>query len=98
MISIFIFITVTTIVITLAINIYQLINKKVIFKIYNPYRKFVIISLLSLPWIFLFFPFTADWSTYLGLVIIRVPFTIIWFILTIIGLYLDIKMQKRSKK
>lgn len=95
MTSILVFVAVTIIVVTSAIAIYQIINQKVIFKVYNPYRKLVIVTLLSLPLMFLFFPFTTDWSTYWTLVIVRVPFTIIWLILTIIGLILDIRMQKK---
>ncbi len=64
MTSIIVFITVTIMAIFTAISIYKIINARVTYKKYYPYRKLVTVTLISLPWIFLVFPFTLDWSTY----------------------------------
>lgn len=95
MTSIFVFLSVTFIVLATSYNIYQIIVQKVTFKKYNPYRKIIVVALFSLPWLFLFFPFTLDWNTYWSLVLVRLPFTIIWFVLTIIGLYFDIRLNRK---
>lgn len=96
--SIIVFILVTIGVVLSSINIYKIIDCKVTFKKYYPYRKLVIVGILSLPWLFLFFPFTTEWSTYWSLVIVRLPITIIWFCLTMLGLYMDLKMQNKYRK
>ena len=93
MTSIIVFIAVTIMAIFTGINVYKIINSCVIYKKYYPYRKLVMVTLISLPWIFLVFPFTLDWSTYITLVIVRIPYTIIWSLLTAVGIYIDIKMQ-----
>lgn len=96
--SIIVFVLIAISVMLLSVNIYKIIDYKVTFKRYYPYRKLVIVGLLSLPWLFLFFPFTTEWSTYWSLVIVRVPITIIWLCLTVLGLFIDIKMQNRYKE
>ncbi len=53
------------------------------------------VALISLPWIFLVFPFTLDWGAYITLVIVRIPYTIIWSLLIAAGIYIDIKMQNK---
>lgn len=55
------------------------------------HSKLAMITLIVLTWIFLFFPFTLDWSTYITLVIVRIPFTIVWWLLIMLGIYIDIK-------
>lgn len=52
------------------------------------------ITLIVLTWIFLFFPFSLDWSTYITLVIVRISFTIVWWLLIMLGIYIDTKRQK----
>ncbi len=96
MINIFVFLSIAFTAISTSIGIYNLITSQVTFKRYYPYRKFIIVLLLSSPWILLFFPFTLDWSTYITLVIVRLPLTIVWFLLMLLGLYFDIKWQKRK--
>ena len=98
MTNIFIFIMITITVIFININMYKLINTKVTYSHYLPHRKLIMVLILSIPWIFLFFPFTLDWNTYWALVIIRVPFTIIFFILLLIGLFLELKLYKKFGK
>ena len=93
MTSIIVFIAVTIMAIFTGINVYKIINSCVTYKKYYPYRKLVMVTLISLPWIFLVFAFTLDWSTYITLVIVRIPYTIIWSLLTAVGIYIDIKMQ-----
>ena len=78
MTSIIVFIAVTIMAIFTAISIYKIIKARVTYKKYYPYRKLVTVTLIGLPWIFLVFPFTLDWSTYITLVIVRIPYTIIW--------------------
>src|SRR5699024_6162561 len=95
MTRIIVFIAVTIIAIFTAISIYKIINARVTYKKYYPYRKLVMVTLISLPWIFLVFAFTLDWSTYITLVIVRIPYTIIWSLLTAVGIYIDIKMQNK---
>lgn len=95
MTSIIVFIAVTIMAIFTGINVYKIINSCVTYKKYYPYRKLVMVTLISLPWIFLVFPFTLDWSTYITLVIVRIPCTIIWSLLIAVGLYIDIKMQNK---
>ena len=97
MTSIIVFIAVTIMAIFTAISIYKIINSCVTYKKYYPYRKLVTVTLISLPWIFLVFPFTLDWSTYIALVIVRIPYTIIWSLLTAVGIYIDIKMQNNYR-
>lgn len=86
MTSIIVFIAVTIMAIFTAISIYKIINSCVTYKKYYPYRKLVMVTLISLPWIFLVFAFTLDWSTYITLVIVRIPYTIIWSLLTAVGI------------
>ena len=90
--SIIVFIAVTIMAIFTGINVYKIINSCVTYKKYYPYRKLVMVTLISLPWIFLVFPFTLDWSTYITLVIVRIPYTIIWSLLTAVGIYIDTKI------
>ncbi|MBP2057270.1 membrane-associated HD superfamily phosphohydrolase [Lactobacillus colini] len=86
-------------VIVIGYCIYEIITGKVEPFRSRRHRNIVIIVACSLPWVFLFFPFTTDWSTYWMLVMIRTPITILWFILDLIGLYFDLKRQdKLSKK
>lgn len=96
MINVFLFLSVVFIAISTSIGIFNIVNSHVTFKRYYPYRKFIMVLLLSSPWILLFFPFTLDWSTYITLVIVRIPLTIVWFLLMLLGLYFDIKRQKRK--
>ena len=65
MTSIIVFIAVIIMAIFTGINVYKIINSCVTYKKYYPYRKLVMVTLISLPWIFLVFPFTLDWSTYI---------------------------------
>ncbi|WP_257796648.1 hypothetical protein [Lactobacillus kefiranofaciens] len=96
MTSIIVFIAVTIMAILTAINIYKIINAHVTYKRYYPYRKLVMVALISFPWIFfLVFPFTLDWGAYITLVIVRIPYTIIWSLLIAAGIYIDIKMQNK---
>ena len=97
MTSIIVFTAVTIMAIFTGINIYKIINAHVTYKKYYPYRKLVRVTLIGLPWIFWVFPFTLDWSTYITLVIVRIPYTIIWSLLTAVGLYIDIKMQNKYR-
>ena len=57
MTSIIVFIAVTIMAIFTAISIYKIINARVTYKKYYPYRKLVMVTLISLPWIFLVFRF-----------------------------------------
>lgn len=98
MTNVFVFLSYAIIIFGIGSSIYQLVTNKVKVPKYEIYRKLAIFTACSLPWIFLFFPFTTDWSTYWTLVIIRVPITIIWFILTLIALHFDVKRQNKSSK
>lgn len=64
----------------------------------KPSHKYVELLLLILPWLLLLFPFTFDWSTYCALVIVRLPFTIIWFLVMLLGAYVDYKLKKKYNK
>ena len=96
MTSIIVFIAVTIMAIFTAISIYKIINARVTYKKYYPYRKLVTVTLISLPWIFLVFPFTLDWSTYITLVIVRIPYTIIWSLLTAVIQTHDLTEESRG--
>ncbi len=98
MASICIFIAAAIMVGFAAINISKIINAKVAYAKPNPYRKQLIALYLALPLLFLFFPFSTDWDTYTFLVTIRVPITIVWELLMVLGIWLDDKMYKKYHK
>lgn len=96
--NVFLLVSILIIAICILISIYKILNTKVTYRKYYPNQKLAIQILLVLPWILLFFPFTTDWSTYWMLFLIRLPYTIIWFLIMLLALWVDLKSQKKYQK